>query len=355
MEGVVTPRVSVVMPAYNAAATIGPAVDSILRQTFSNLELIVINDGSTDETRSILEGYRDKRLLVLDLARNGGIADALNAGLSQAQGDLIARMDADDVSRPGRLAQQVAQFDSDPTLDIAGTFMATMGFESILWTSPTTNAAIRARLLFSTALYHPTVMMRRSLVERGLVYYKSNAVPSEDYELWTRLATDPTVRFANLPLPLLTYREKVGDSSSGDYSMRQRKLSEQVSCDLATKLSLIATSQQKGLWMLIVGADDAVVSGVPELTEFSAQLARRGCPDFEVTPDALRAELRQQWFAMGRRRPAPIKIFSAITKASDPFVRSYILCRISNVLRAVMPSSGPLRWAFRRWQRLATR
>src|SRR5678816_4165512 len=113
-----TPRVSIVMPVYNAAAYLAEAVDSILAQTFRDFQFVIVNDGSTDRSTAILERYahRDQRIKLISRP-NTGIVGALNDGLAEATGDYIARMDADDVSTPNRLAVQVDYLDKH--LDVA--------------------------------------------------------------------------------------------------------------------------------------------------------------------------------------------------------------------------------------------
>ena len=111
------PTVSVLMPAYNAEAYVADAVASILRQTFVDLELLVVDDGSTDTTQRILAQFDDHRLTVITLPHNGGYTKALNIAIEHARGEILVRQDADDLSRPGRIAAQVARLRSDERLN----------------------------------------------------------------------------------------------------------------------------------------------------------------------------------------------------------------------------------------------
>ena len=144
------PRVSVILPAYNAEAYLKEAIDSILNQTFPDFQLIVINDCSTDGTEEIIRQYADPRLVPVKNEKNLGIAATLNRGLSLAQGDYIARMDADDISLPHRLERQVAYLDAHPDIAVLGTNVETFDENGPLCTgwSSTDPAQMKADLLW---------------------------------------------------------------------------------------------------------------------------------------------------------------------------------------------------------------
>ena len=112
------PKISVIMPAYNAERYIREAIDSILRQTWSDFELIIIDDGSTDSTAAIIAGYTDNRIRFCPNAQNMGVAATLNRGLELACGAYVARMDADDISLPERFAKQAAYLDAHPNVTV---------------------------------------------------------------------------------------------------------------------------------------------------------------------------------------------------------------------------------------------
>jgi len=199
------PRVSVLMAAYNAAPYVQAAVDSILAQTFAGFELIVVEDGSTDATPAILAecAQRDARVRLLSLP-HAGLCTALNRGLALARASLVARMDADDVARPARLAKQVAFMDQHPEVGLCGTWGELLDARSrILWRYAVSDAELRCRQLFETALMHPSVMLRPELV-RAVGGYDPDYPTAEDYDLWVRLSEH--TQMANLPEPLLLHR-----------------------------------------------------------------------------------------------------------------------------------------------------
>ncbi len=209
------------MPAYNAEQYVVAAITSILTQTFTNFELLVIDDGSTDKTQALVAGIGDPRLHYYRNDRNLQLSATLNRGLALARGDYIARMDADDLALPHRLAVQADYLDRRPEVDLIGSGMLRFGDRrrGIVASRPVTDPhLLRWRQHFSNQIFHPTVMFRRHALERhGLQYgvIPDWAMPvhrapggvghlSEDYLLFGLMALRCNV--ANLPDALLHYR-----------------------------------------------------------------------------------------------------------------------------------------------------
>ena len=215
-----SPRVSVVLPVYNGARDVPAAVQSILAQTFTDFELIAINDGSTkDNSREVLDGLaestRDPRLRVVHLDANVGLARALNHGIGLASGAFIVRQDQDDISRPERIARQLAFMQTNPRCGLLGT-----AAEIWIGDEPSgrfhdhagDNAMLQVDLLSNNPFVHSSVMLRRSALDEVGLYTTDRArQPPEDYELWSRIARRHQV--ANLPDRLLVYREVPGSMS----------------------------------------------------------------------------------------------------------------------------------------------
>ncbi|MDZ7855410.1 glycosyltransferase family 2 protein [Sphaerotilus sp.] len=197
--------VSVLMPVYNAADHLEDAVRSILTQTLTDLELVIVDDGSTDESPAILARLQaeDARIRVLRQP-NGGIVSALNLGLSHCTGVCIARMDADDIALPERLARQWAAFEADPSLVLCGTALKQFGDRHGMLRFPSSDAGCRALLMTWSCFAHPTVMMRRETLLLSGLRYEADYQHAEDYQLWSALAERG--RLCNLPEPLLHYR-----------------------------------------------------------------------------------------------------------------------------------------------------
>jgi glycosyltransferase involved in cell wall biosynthesis len=198
------PRVSVIMPAFNEASYVRRSIDSILAQTFRDFELIVVDDGSTDGTWGIVQGYDDPRIVGVRGER-GGVCRAVNRGLEMARGEYLARMDADDESLPERLERQVRFLDAHPSISILGTayykWDALHG-ERYARFHPETDEAIRRSLGLYIPICQGTVMFRREVYET-IGGYDPTIPDAEDMDLWLRAA--PHFRFANLPEPLYVY------------------------------------------------------------------------------------------------------------------------------------------------------
>lgn len=196
--------VTVLMGVYNAAAFLQDSVGSILRQSFPAFELLVINDGSSDKSAEVLAGFQDKRLTVLQNPANLGLIATLNRGLDSAKGKYIVRMDADDIALPQRLQRLVDYMEAHPEVGVCGSAIRHFGESETVWTPPLTDESVRVRLLWDNALAHPSVIMRRELLDRFALRYRAEYPHCEDYRLWTECVQHFPV--CNVPEVLLRYR-----------------------------------------------------------------------------------------------------------------------------------------------------
>ena len=215
------PRVSVLMPVYNGMKYLPQAVNSILSQSYGDFELVVVNDCSTDGSRAYLDSLSDLRINRIHLPVNRGVTGALQAGLDLVRGEFVARLDADDVAYPFRLAEQVAYMDRNPSVGLVASDADRINEQGELTSkargTSKSEIDLRWELLFKNPIIHSTVLFRRQiLVRHGLTYSKQHA---EDYDLWVRMAE--VTRLAQISLPLIQYRENYG-------SWTFSKLAEQV-------------------------------------------------------------------------------------------------------------------------------
>ena len=205
------PQVSVVLPVYNAASTIERAVSSVLQQTLSDIELVVVNDGSADGTKNVLQNICDIRLRVIDIPHSG-VATAANTGTDAARADIIARMDADDVSHPQRLERQL-QLLNEQNADAVGCQVRIVRQDGSVATSlqryqqwindeTLTNEQIRALRFVELPLVNPTIMARRLYFAAG---FRDNEFP-EDYDLMLRAAENGAV-FGKVPAVLYDWTD----------------------------------------------------------------------------------------------------------------------------------------------------
>jgi glycosyltransferase involved in cell wall biosynthesis len=201
------PRVSVLMSVCNSEAYLREAVDSILKQTFGDFEFIIVDDGSTDASYTILESYGDSRIVLLHNPENRGLAYSLNSGLALAKGDYVARMDADDISSPRRFERQVAYLEAHPEVGILGGGCVKIDEKGGCIGQrqmPQSDLQIRWVSLLGNPFIHPTVMIRRSfLITMGLKYDETFET-TQDYDLWTRVLNYTCG--ANLGEPIIQYR-----------------------------------------------------------------------------------------------------------------------------------------------------
>ena len=203
--------VTVLLPAYNAQETIGEAILSVINQTYKDWELIVINDGSTDNTKGIVLSFKDARIKYYENDSNRKLIYTLNRGLKLATGKYIARMDSDDICLPARLEKQVNFLESHPEVIICGTQIEYFGTKSSNYRKlsfPSEDKALKELLAMSTCFAHPTVMIRRDSLMKSGCEYDMDYKNAEDYSLWIDLMGYG--KYANLEEKLLKYR--VSDS-----------------------------------------------------------------------------------------------------------------------------------------------
>ncbi|MEQ8464903.1 glycosyltransferase family 2 protein [Coleofasciculus sp. E1-EBD-02] len=234
------PQISVIMSVYNGSRYLNESIASILSQTFTDWEFIIINDGSTDNSESIVQGWQkqDERIKLISRS-NKGLTISLNQGLSYAQGQYIARMDADDIALPDRFAKQVAFLDENPDYVAVGCRMLVIdpeGMPIFTCSRLTTHEEIDAAYMAGQAgiIGHPAVMMRRRVLQ-SIGGYREQFTYAQDRDLFLRLAE--VGKLANLPDTLLEFRlypTSVGHS----------RRSEQKQC---AHLATIEAHQRRGL------------------------------------------------------------------------------------------------------------
>ena len=221
-------RVSVIIPVYNKAPFLREAVDSILNGTFTDMEVIAVDDKRTDESLAILKSITDTRMRIIELPQNLGPAGAANAGMDAATGEYIVRMDADDISPPDRITLQVAFMDAHPDIGASSGIVQFFGTETIAVELPLSPEECAAQLLFSVPVSQGASILRRSVLDlHGLRYDPAWPRMGEDWLFWLRMA--PHTRMANMKKVVLFYRRGSQNISKGrdklkDYSFLQREV-----------------------------------------------------------------------------------------------------------------------------------
>lgn len=223
-ENQISPVVSIVLPVKNGAQYIGKAIDSILNQTYTNFELIIIDDGSTDETVKIVNQYKDSRLRLIS-QENQGVAKAANRGFALSKGQYITRHDHDDISLPTRLEKQVQYLETHPECGMVGAW-------AHIWCAdqpterthrhPTSPGEIALALIFDAPFVNASCLFRKEVLQWSGGYCENeDRIPPEDYELFSRVSQK--FDLANIPEYLMIYREVPNSQSSAIRSSQESK------------------------------------------------------------------------------------------------------------------------------------
>ena len=217
----VAPQISVVMAVRDGERWLPGAIASIQRQTLSQFELIIIDDGSTDQTPHIIDAQfrSDPRIIAIHQDRLGLVA-ALNRGLAASRGQFIARLDADDIAQPQRLARQLEYLERHPEIGLLGTWAHKINEQGLVvgtLTPPPGTKALLALLARTNPFLHSSIMMRKTVLER-VGFYRTAFAGAEDYDLWIRMSEISDI--ANMPEYLIQYRIH-SDSISHTARVRQ--------------------------------------------------------------------------------------------------------------------------------------
>lgn len=229
------PLVSVLIPVHNAGRHLRPAIISVVRQTFRNLQIICINDGSTDGSGEVLDSLaaEDDRLQVVHTA-NSGIVPTLNRAFAMADGRFIARMDADDLCLPGRIAAQIDFLLSNPECGLVGSQILVVDDDTrpIKRTQfPLEHEKIAEKLLTGMCpVAHPSVVLRREVFLEAGGYHNCVA---EDYDLFLRMSA--LTRIANLPDPLVLYRSSLAGTKQQKLSANHRSVLKSLAESLSAR------------------------------------------------------------------------------------------------------------------------
>src|SRR4051812_16814872 len=203
------PDVSILLPVYNSQHFVKKAIDSLLKQTFTDFELLAINDGSTDGSEKVIQSFKDNRIIYLKNKTSKGLISALNKGVKFANGKYIARMDGDDVSLPDRLQKQVNWLEKFPATDVVACQVRFIDeYDNVTghWKEDletVTYREIQRKMAWGNCIAHSSVMIRSGIVKEYLFSEKQKN--TEDYDLWLRLLADG-IRIEKIPEELLLYR-----------------------------------------------------------------------------------------------------------------------------------------------------
>ncbi|MGI4824206.1 MAG: glycosyltransferase family 2 protein [Janthinobacterium lividum] len=288
------PKVSVVLPVYNVAAHIQQTIESLLRQTFTDFELLVLDDCSTDDTVARVEAIADPRLRLIRNPRNLGRAGTDNAAIEHVQGEYVAKMDGDDICYPERLAKQVAFLDQHPAVNVVGSFMQNFGGDTYLNRYPAAPADAQVLTLFTLPTGNPPMMLRASLFKEQGLRYDAKLRQTEDYDFCARYIRQLTI--ATIQEPLVQYRVPVRTQKHAILSERE-SVSDHVREQLLRTWGIPFTARELHVYNTIAMLERP--SGDVTLAEAAAWLQKLVAyneqqPLFE--PAALRRGVGERWF-----------------------------------------------------------
>lgn len=293
------PLVTVLLPVYNGETYLHDAVASILNQCFKDFELLIVDDGSTDGSSKIIEGFNDSRIRVLKNAQRLKLSGALNRGIQEGKGKYIARMDADDISLSERLQCQVDFLEKNFEIGLCGTWVEKFGQgTSAINKYPSSNDQISAYALFDCPFAHPTVMFRRDLFLQHELSYDETYYPTEDYELWARAIDYFPV--TNLPEVLLRYRVHENSMTGSDWQEMDGQAARVAGMQLA-KLGFEVTVEELRFHRNIGRGNSFRVENMTELKwceEWLLQLKGRNAEVRKYNEDIFMEVIALIWFRL---------------------------------------------------------
>ncbi|MDZ4845797.1 MAG: glycosyltransferase family 2 protein [Chitinophagales bacterium] len=237
-----TPLVSVLMSVYNGEKYLQEAMDSVLNQTYKNIEFLIINDASTDSSAGIIQSYKDDRIRFFSNEENIKLTASLNRGIDLAKGKYIARMDADDVSLPERIEKQVAFMEQHSEVGLCGTFVQNIGTnDDYVPPYKTTHDEIKFKLFFETHFPHPAAMLRKSVLDEHNLKYDTVNKVAQDYELWNKMVNYCEVTI--LPEPLVKKRTH-SEMTSIKATQEQLQVVKNIHRELMMKLGAVPSEKE---------------------------------------------------------------------------------------------------------------
>ncbi len=324
--------VAVVMPVFNGERFLRPAIESVLSQSFPDLRFLIVDDGSTDNSVKTIKSYQDRRITLLENARNQGIANSLNRAIGLVDEEFVARMDCDDICHLDRLQRQLRFMRRNEIIGICGTGYRTIGAEkSQKFRGPRDSEVIRASMLFRNPIAHPTVMMRTRFLTENHLAYDSDQESNEDYDLWQRASE--YFPLANIPDILLDYRISQEGVS---LRFRERSLEEagQVLGKAYTRglgwLDIFPTEEELRLHFEIANIRFVNANKLPEYEAWLCRLGRQNQKIQRFDAKVFNRMIQGRWF----------EVCYAAAAGQSRAVRSYFS---SNLRKGLLsPSEGKL-------------
>ncbi|MFA7668469.1 MAG: glycosyltransferase family 2 protein [Burkholderiaceae bacterium] len=287
MTGSSPPNVSVLLPCHNGSVWLVDAVRSVLTQTFSDIELLIYDDGSTDASWPLIErlAASDRRVIPIRGTPNRGIVHALTTMLNRARGRFIARMDADDICLPMRFEQQLAFLDQQK-IDLCGSWFQEFGGglpRRVRW--PHRSEELEAAMLFQNTICHPTIMARREVFEA--VAYRDANILAEDYDLFVRAGQQ--FRLANVPQVLLRYRRHPQQATQAKRSLMEQ-VTKRIRLQALEARGIFASAEEQRIHNIIRAPES--ITSLQEMDDIEGWLLKLAA---QFDDAQARAVVASQW------------------------------------------------------------
>ena len=295
-----TPRITVLMPVYNGEDFLRATMESVLNQTYTDFEFLIINDGSTDASAEIAASFSDPRIRIECNERNLGLIATLNRGLGLARGEFIARMDADDLSYPTRFERQLAFLDAHPEIGACGTWFEKVTPQgTTVMRMPESPALIRLFLLFDNPFLHSSMMLRRTVLESHALRFDPAYPHSEDYDLWVRCSS--ITDMANMPEVLVRYNDHPANISHR-FSEEQDTAANQIRTRQLTRLGISPNSDEIALHNEVIEFDlSGGLDRLESARNWLDKVLTLGSRKYHASATDIHAHLSRYWYgACGR-------------------------------------------------------
>lgn len=241
------PLVTVFMPVYNSEQYIKEALESILNQTYKNLEIVLVDDGSTDRSVEIIKSYHDDRIRLVQNEKNMGIPYTRNVGLKEAKGKYLAIMDSDDIAMPNRIERQIDYLEKNPDIDAVGSYYIQFGDVAEKKVTPKYSKPeeLKIMLMFYNPIANPSATIRMETLEKHHIKYNLDFFVAQDYQLWVQLAKVGKLEI--LPEFLLKYRfghENISKKSNREKREKRKRLIGRIHEDMLEFLGVGFTKEE---------------------------------------------------------------------------------------------------------------
>jgi glycosyltransferase involved in cell wall biosynthesis len=297
------PQVSVVMPVFNRQQYVGAAIESILAQTITDFELIIVDDGSTDQSMAVIQGYRDPRIRLIHFSQNKGVSAARNIGNEVARGTYIAVMDSDDIALPRRLEKQLAFMRTHPDVDICGATVRWVN-DAMHHTEdgPAVTGSKRclAKLVLELPFSHPTLFVRRSIYQH--VQYESQWEPMADYRFLTEVSLRANMdAIRDVVLLMRSHPQRM----SVVMMEKQDDLGGEISALYLERMGLALDERQKTLWKKFRRPRDQLLDHeeLMEMSQLSGRLMEANTQTKMASQRYLHVVLARKWWHILRVSP----------------------------------------------------